>query len=125
MKVNLLLPYLFIVRVGIKVRNERGELIMLHNKKLIAIVLVCVLLGLAQLTAAASMIDEKTTLTGQVTWTVPVGQSVTEGSELVRVSTLTGSAAASRATTAGTVQEVLVKPGDNVKSGEIVVRIAK
>jgi len=98
---------------------------MLHKKKLIAIVLVCVLLGIAQLTAAASMIDEKTTLTGQVTWIVPVGQAVTEGSELVRVSTLTGSAAASRATTAGTVQQVLVQPGDNVKSGEVVVRIAK
>lgn len=98
---------------------------MLHKKKLIAIVLVCVLLGLAQLTTAASMIDEKTTLAGQVTWTVPVGEAVTEGSALVRVSTLTGSAVAARATIGGTVQQVLVNNGDHVKSGDVVVRIAK
>lgn len=63
---------------------------------------------------------------GKVTWVIPKGSEVREGSELVRISTLTGGEiAAARSKTEGTVSEVCVREGDSIASGAVVVRIDK
>ncbi len=73
--------------------------------------------------SAASLIEETSVLNGNVSWTVPVGTQVKQGSSLINIATLTGDASASRASADGTVQAVLVKPGDTVKEGEVVVKL--
>lgn len=96
---------------------------MLHKKKimLLAALFVCVV-GVWTATAA-SLVEQRSVLAGSVVSTVQVGQNVNEGSELVRVSTLAGSATAARATVKGIVREVLVANGSEIKSGDVVVRI--
>ena len=75
--------------------------------------------------SASNAIDQKAVLSGRV---LPMGLAsagtiVREGSPLLYVDSITGAVPAARATTDGTVREVLVKPGDMVKTGEVVVRI--
>lgn len=96
---------------------------MLHKKRvmLFAAVFVCVI-GVWTATAS-SMLEQHSVLSGRVISTVQIGTAVSEGSELVKVSTLAGSATAARATTKGIVREVLVSVGSEIKSGDIVVRI--
>ena len=72
---------------------------------------------------AGETLSVKSTLSGEVTWAAEPGTEVTEGSELVRVATLTGEVAAARAPQAGTVQEVFVKPGDQITAGTIAARL--
>ena len=69
--------------------------------------------------------EEKAVLDGQVAWSIDEGASVEPGSELVRISTLTGQVAAARAAEAGIVEEILVRPDDKVEAGMIVARIRK
>jgi biotin carboxyl carrier protein len=54
---------------------------------------------------------------------VAAGAMAREGDILVYVETITGPAAAVRANVDGVVREVLVRPGDQVRSGGILVRI--
>ena len=73
--------------------------------------------------SAAGLIPQKAVLSGNVVSVVQVGTFVEEGTELVRVSTLAGSATAARANVGGIVKEVLVSQGSMVKSGEVIARI--
>lgn len=95
------------------------------KRKLIAMLLFACLAAGGVHMALAGGADVRSVLGGTVTWTVPVGTHVEEGSELVRISTLTGSSAAARANMAGTVREVLVRPGDVINKGSIVARISE
>lgn len=96
------------------------------KRKLIGMLLfVCLAAGGVHMALAGAASDVRSVLGGTVTWTVPVGTHVEEGSELVRISTLTGSSAAARANMAGTVREVLVKPGDVIGKGSVVARISE
>lgn len=73
---------------------------------------------------AAHLIDETSVLKGTVISVVTVGQTVTEGDELARVKTLTGSAPAARATVSGTVAEVYIEVGETIASNTVVAQIA-
>ncbi len=73
---------------------------------------------------AAHLIDEASILRGEVVSVVTIGQTVTEGDELVRVKTLSGSITAARATVNGTVSEVYVKVGDVIGANTAVAQIA-
>ena len=69
--------------------------------------------------------EVKSSLKGEVTWTVEAGTEVSEGAELVRVATLTGEIAAARAPVDGTVAGLLVKPGEQIASGTVVAKMMK
>lgn len=63
---------------------------------------------------------------GEVTWVAEPGTEVSEGSELVRISALSGGEiAAARSKYNGVVREACVKKGDAIASGAVVVRIEK
>lgn len=74
---------------------------------------------------AGSGQEIRSSLSGEVTWTTAPGTPVAEGSELVRISTLTGEAVAARALSDGRVEAVLVHPGETVAVGQVVARIVK
>lgn len=87
-------------------------------------VLACCLLLIGVLTAyAGTVVNQKAVLSGQVVMVVPVGTVVQEGTELVRVATLAGSATAARANQQGVVTEILVGVGSEIKSGDVVVKV--
>jgi len=85
--------------------------------------------GLAVSTAAAApaLLDVKSTLAGTVLADelAQEGMRVEDGQPLVYVRTaLTGArAVAARAPRDGVVREVLVKPGQRVEQGDVVVRL--
>jgi biotin carboxyl carrier protein len=92
------------------------------------ILYMAVLLVLAMATwvfAADNLVEEKSVLAGTVIADklAVAGQAVKEGDVLVKVDTITGSAAAARATVDGTVRSVLVMPGNHLKPGDVVVKI--
>ena len=91
----------------------------------LAAVLAAVLLLGVHVVKAGSSIEVISSLSGDVTWTAAVGTQVSEGSEIVRVSTLTGEAVAARAVENGSVSAVMVKPGDKIFAGQVVARITK
>ena len=63
---------------------------------------------------------------GKVTWVIPEGSEVREGTELVRISALSGGEiAAARSKIDGVVSETCVKKGDDIAAGVVVVRIDK
>lgn len=95
------------------------------RKKQIAIVLtVAVLLFVSSLVSAAgALIDQKSVLSGKVHAAIGPGSVVREGDVLVVVNTILGPSPAVRATMDGVVRELLVKPGANVRQGEVAVRI--
>jgi biotin carboxyl carrier protein len=63
---------------------------------------------------------------GKVTWVIPKGSEVQEGTELVRISALSGGEiAAARSKIDGVVSEICVKKGDDIAAGVVVVRIDK
>jgi len=95
------------------------------KRKLVLVLLAVVLVVGAHTVLAGALVDEKAVLSGTVTWTVETGTPVQEGSELVRIATLTGSVAAARSSTKGIVRDVLVHNGDTIKKGTVVARIAK
>ena len=97
---------------------------MLHKKS----ILLCVVLLLSAMVwavSANSLVDQRSVLAGRVVAQdlVAAGTRVKEGSILVKVTSITGSAPAARATVDGVVQEVLVKPGDMVHAGDVLARI--
>ncbi len=91
---------------------------------LAAAVVLVLFLGV-HVVMAGSNIEVRSSLSGDVTWTAAVGTQVYEGSEIVRVSTLTGEAVAARAVEGGTVSDMMVRPGDKVFAGQVVARITK
>ncbi|MCR5559118.1 MAG: acetyl-CoA carboxylase [Schwartzia sp.] len=63
---------------------------------------------------------------GKVTWVIPEGSEVQEGTELVRISALSGGEiAAARSKIDGVVSETCVKKGDDIAAGVVVARIDK
>ncbi len=99
---------------------------MITMKKLLWIGCMVFLLSVGVHTAlAGTLLEIRSSLSGEVTWTVPVGTTVAEGNELIRISTLTGEAVAARAPGNGTVKEVMIKNGDRISAGNLVVRIEK
>lgn len=107
----------------------KQEVLALRNKKII--MALTVLVGCLVVFVSASHILASNTvdLTSVLGGTVMAsqlavpGSNVSEGSVLVTVQTIVGSAPAVRATVDGKIAEVLVKPGDVVKPGDILVRI--
>jgi len=96
------------------------------NKKIIIWLVVLTLAGLgAWVGAAEKLVDHTSSLSGRVVsdGLVIPGATVREGDILVKVDTITGPMPAVRATVDGRVREVLVKPGDMVQAGSVVVRI--
>jgi acetyl/propionyl-CoA carboxylase alpha subunit len=98
---------------------------MLHKKSILVItVLLLVAIG-AWAWASNGLVDQIGVLSGKVKGDslVTVGAHVREGAVLVMVDNIAGPAAAVRATGDGIVREVLVKPGDMIHSGDVLVRI--
>lgn len=97
---------------------------MLRKKQII--VLAVLFLAVAAWTVLANqLLDQRAVLSGTVmaaNLAVP-GANVREGDILLVVDTITGPVPAARATTDGIIRQVLVRPGDAVKSGDVVVRI--
>jgi len=74
---------------------------------------------------AGQIVDHTSVLTGTVLaqGLVVTGQIVKQGDIIVMVDTIAGPAPAARANVKGKVTEVLVKAGDTIHVGQIVVRI--
>lgn len=91
----------------------------------ILILTLIVVIGVVAWASAATTVDQKGVLSGKVlaTGLVSPGAMVKEGDALVFVESLTGAAPAVRATCDGRVAEVLVKAGDVVRTGDVLVRI--
>ena len=98
---------------------------MTHKKSSIAITILLVIGVVAWSLAAGQTVDQRSVLSGSVSpnGLVVAGTMAREGDILVYVETITGPAAAVRANVDGVVREVVVRPGDKVKTGDIVVRI--
>ena len=82
-------------------------------------------LSITMVVFAAGVIDHSAVLNGKVAaqGLVKVNDTVQEGQVLVSVETLTCVAPTSRAKVTGVVTEVLVTPGQSVKTGQIVVKV--
>ena len=76
---------------------------------------------------AAGVVDHKAVLSGRVSGQdlASAGQDVREGDVLVRVETVAGAQPAVRAAVNGVVREVLVRPGDTIQAGIVVVRVER
>ncbi|BBB91544.1 MAG TPA: biotin/lipoyl-binding protein [Methylomusa anaerophila] len=99
---------------------------MLKSKKTMVMIIVILVLGImAWAWAAGQTVEQHSVLSGQVlaNGLVSPGAEVREGDILVYVDTITGPAAAVRATVDGIVKEVTVKAGDQVQSGDVLARI--
>ena len=96
---------------------------MLRKKAIIIITILLLVMAGSLIVAASAAVDQKGVLAGKVVSVLAAGTTVREGDILVKVETLTGAVPAARATTKGVVAEVLVKPGDSIKIGDIVARI--
>lgn len=98
---------------------------MKHYGKIGVVVVLLTLCATFWVVSASSAVDQKAVLSGRVLpmGLVASGTIVREGSPLLFVDSITGAVPAARATTDGTIREVLVKPGDMVKTGDVVVRI--
>ena len=99
---------------------------MLRNKKILVVLTLILLLGAAAwAVAAGTVVDQRSVLTGTVLpqGLAAPGASVREGNILVYVDTIAGPAAAVRANTDGIVRDVLVRPGDRVKTGDVLIRL--
>lgn len=96
------------------------------NKRNIAYLAIVLLMVMGTLVfAATGVVEEKSVLAGTVIadHLAVVGQAVKEGDTLVCVDSIMGPATAARATTDGIVSAVLVKPGTNISTGFVVVKI--
>ena len=85
----------------------------------IAIFMVCA----GSLAMGNAQVEQKTVVGGTVSHTITAGSVVKSGDSLVEISTLTGTTSASRATVDGTVKQILVKQGDEIKAGQVVAYI--
>ncbi|MDR2007048.1 MAG: hypothetical protein LBP78_07395 [Acidaminococcales bacterium] len=75
--------------------------------------------------AAGGLVDQPSTLSGKVSAKgfAAQGGSIREGQPLLLVESVAGAAVAARATVSGIIADILVKPGDMIKSGQIDARI--
>ncbi|CQR70607.1 pyruvate carboxylase subunit B [Sporomusa ovata DSM 2662] len=98
---------------------------MANRKNIIAITVLLVIGVVAWSLAAGQTVDQRGVLSGNVlsNGLVAAGAAAHEGDILVYVETITGPAVAVRANVDGVVREVLVRPGDKVRAGDILVRI--
>ena len=90
-------------------------------------VLALVLLLAVGTVFAAGLVDHKAVLSGRVSGQdlASVGQDDREGDVLVRVETVAGAQPAVRAAVNGVVRDVLVRPGDTIQAGKVVVRVER
>ena len=98
---------------------------MLIHKKTITILIALLLAATIWVGAATNLVDQHGVLSGRVVSQnlVGVGTFVKVGAVLFSVESITGAAPAARATRDGMVREVLVKPGDIVRAGQVLARI--
>jgi biotin carboxyl carrier protein len=96
---------------------------MTRKQQLVILVVIVMALLASTLVSAANLIDQKSVLSGKVHAAIGPGSVVREGDVLVVVNTILGPSPAVRATTDGIVRELLVKPGADIRQGEIAVRI--
>ena len=96
---------------------------MKKSKIIIALVVAILMICTAALAMGGKQVEQTAVVSGTVSSTITAGTVVKSGDSLVEISTLTGTASAARATVDGTVQQVLVKQGDEIKSGQIVAYI--
>ncbi len=97
----------------------------MKKRNLICILMICmILMGVAVAMATENkQVEQKAVISGTVVQTVAVGTVVKSGDSLIEISTLTGTTSAARATVDGTVGQVLVRQGDEVKPGQVVAYI--
>ena len=95
------------------------------HKKSILLGVVMLLAATIWVVSAEYLIDQQSVLGGRILSQnlVKAGTTVKEGTILVTVESITGAAVAARATRDGIVREVLVKPGDIVRVGQVIARI--
>jgi multidrug efflux pump subunit AcrA (membrane-fusion protein) len=98
---------------------------MIFHRKRLVLGVVLILAATIWGVAASNLVDQTGVLAGRVIAQdlATAGMMVKEGTVLMRVESITGSAVAARATRDGAVREVLVKPGDMVKVGQVIARI--
>ena len=98
---------------------------MFLHKKTMVFAVVAILAVSVWVASAGNLVDQHGVLAGRVVAQnlTTVGVMVREGTVLVRVESITGAAVAARATRDGIVREVLVKPGDIVRVGQVIARI--
>ena len=98
---------------------------MLIHKKTIILAVVCFLAAAIWVGSASNLVDQNGVLAGRIIAAnlVTVGTPVKEGAVLASVESIAGAVPAARATRDGIVREVLVKPGDRVKAGQLIARI--
>jgi biotin carboxyl carrier protein len=98
---------------------------MVNSKYMALFVGIFVLMAAVWVLAADGPVDQTSVLAGKVlaTGLVATGTTVHEGDILVDVDSIAGPAPAVRANVDGLVKEVLIKPGDMIHTGEILVRI--
>ena len=91
----------------------------------IALSLILLLVTTLWVGAATTLIDSNSVLSGRIAPQnlIAVGVYVKEGVVLANVESITGVTPAARAARDGIVREVLVKPGDIVRAGQVIARI--
>jgi biotin carboxyl carrier protein len=97
------------------------ERIRKYHKKIWAGALLIAALAVGICSAAGKA--QTSSLSGQVVSVVSVGTTVSEGTVLVSVKTLAGSAPAARANCSGKVVSVKVTPGSQIQAGQVVAEI--
>ncbi len=97
----------------------------MKKRNLICTLMICmILMGAAVAMATGNkQVEQKAVISGTVVQTVVTGTAVKSGDSLIEISTLTGTTSAARATVDGTVGQVLVRQGDEVKPGQVVAYI--
>ncbi len=97
----------------------------MKKRNLICTLMICmILMGAAVAMATGNkQVEQKAVISGTVVQTVATGTAVKSGDSLIEISTLTGTTSAARATVDGTVGQVLVRQGDEVKPGQVVAYI--
>ena len=95
------------------------------HKKSILLGIVLLLAATIWVVSAENLIDQNGVLGGRIVaqQLVTAGTTVKEGTVLANVESITGAAVAVRATRDGVVRDVLLKPGDMIKAGQVVARI--
>lgn len=87
------------------------------------LVIVIFMVCAGSLAMGNAQVEQKAVVGGTVSHTITAGSVVKSGDSLVEISTLTGTTSASRATVDGTVKQILVKQGDEIKAGQVVAYI--
>ena len=98
---------------------------MFIHKKSMVILVSLIVAATIWVGAATNLVDQHGVLSGRVVSQnlIAVGVFVKEGAVLANVESITGAAPVARATRDGVVREVLVKPGDIVRAGQVIARI--